>query len=216
MPRALLLVVLLGLGLLGPGRAGADAHVSIPPSADVGFPFACDWGYDWDWRCFRDDGPRLPIGGVDDKIWRAGLRFSLEAVPAGATVTAAELRLRYDGVCVAPARTSTPCTAPGAVVDAHRLLTSRWFGEREPELDGRVLATAVVFSAPDPQWLSWDLTDLVRAWHMGHLANNGVLLKLQDGDEDFGVGGPYPPSSSYPDSQVRPRLVVAYAGPGPR
>jgi hypothetical protein len=183
MPRALLLAAALALGLLVPGRAGADTTVSIPPSEDVGFPFACDWGYDWDWRCYRDDGPRLPIGGVDDKIWRAGLRFSLEA---------------------------------GAVVDAHRILTSRWFAEREPEIDTRVLATAVVFSAPDPQWLTWDMTDLVRAWHAGRLANAGVLLELQEGDEDFGVSGPYPPSASYSDPQVRPRLVVAYSGPGSR
>jgi hypothetical protein len=216
MPRALLLAAALALGLLVPGRAGADTTVSIPPSEDVGFPFACDWGYDWDWRCYRDDGPRLPIGGVDDKIWRAGLRFSLEAVPAGATVTAAELLVHHDGVCVAPARTSRPCTAPGAVVDAHRILTSRWFAEREPEIDTRVLATAVVFSAPDPQWLTWDMTDLVRAWHAGRLANAGVLLELQEGDEDFGVSGPYPPSASYSDPQVRPRLVVAYSGPGSR
>jgi hypothetical protein len=99
-------------------------------------------------------------------------------------------------------------------VDAHRILTSRWFGEREPELDLRVLATAVVFSAPEPQWLSWDLTSLVRAWQ-GGLPNNGVLLKLQDGDEDYGVSGPYGPSASYPDPALRPRLVVTYAGPGP-
>jgi hypothetical protein len=210
---ALLLLVLVAVGLLRPPGAEAST-ISIAPSADVGFPFLCDWGYDWESRCFRDDGQRLPIGGVDDKVWRAGLRFSLAAIPAGATVTAAELRTYHDGVCVAPLRSTQPCVAPGAVVDAHRILTSRWFGEREPELDLRVLATAVVFSAPEPQWLSWDLTSLVRAWQ-GGLPNNGVLLKLQDGDEDYGVSGPYGPSSSYPDPALRPRLVVTYAGPGP-
>lgn len=215
MPRVLLLAAVLALGLLGPVPAGATTVVSIPPSADVGFPFACDWGYDWEARCFRDDGPRLPIGGVDDKIWRAGLRFSLSDVPAGATITAAELRVHHDGVCVAPRRTIRPCTAPGAVVDAHRILTSSWFAEREPGIDERVLETAVVVSASDAQWLSWDVTPLVRAWRLGSLANNGLLLKLQDGDEGFGVSGPYPPSSSYPDPAFRPRLVVAYSGPGP-
>jgi hypothetical protein len=210
---ALLLVVSAALAAWWPPAAGATT-ISIPPSADVGFPFLCDWGYDWESRCFRDDGARLPIGGADDKVWRAGLRFSLAAVPAGATVTSAELRTYHDGICVAPLRSTQPCVAPGAVVDAHRILTSRWFGEREPEFDPGVLATAVVFSAPEPQWLAWDLTPLVRAWHAG-LANDGVLLKLQDGGEDYGVSGPYGPSASYPDPALRPRLVVSYAGPGP-
>jgi hypothetical protein len=210
---SLLLLVLATLAGSGAPAAGA-ARVSITPSADIGFPFFCDWGYDWESRCFRDDGQRLPIGGVDDKVWRAGLRFSLKAIPAGATVTAAELRTYHDGVCVAPLRSTQPCVAPGAVVDAHRILTSRWFGEREPEFDVQVISTAVVFSATQPQWLAWDLTPLVRAWH-GGLQNNGVLLKLQDGDEDYGVSGPYGPSASYTDPSLRPRLVVRYAGPSP-
>jgi hypothetical protein len=210
---ALLFLVLATLGGPWASVAGAE-RVSIRPGADVGFPFLCDWGYDWESRCFRDDGNRLPIGGVDDKVWRAGLRFPLAAIPAGATVTAAELRVYHDGVCVAPRRSTKPCVDPGAVVDAHRILTSRWFSEREPELDIGVLATAVVFSATEPQWLAWDLTPLVRAWHAG-VPNNGVLLKLQDGDEDYGVSGPYGPSVSYPDRSLRPRLVVSYAGPGP-
>ncbi len=212
MRRALLLLALSALGLTAPAP-GVGSTVSIPPSADVGFPFACDWGYDWDWRCFRDDGPRLPIGGVDDKVWRAGLRFSLVEIPAGATITAAELRIYYDGVCVASGRASRPCTAPGAVLDAHRILSTSWFGEREPEFDERVLDTAVVFSAPHAQWLSWNVTPLVRSWHGRLVANNGILLKLQDGDEDYGVSGPYGPSASYPDPALRPRLVVSYAGP---
>ena len=213
--RRALLVLLATLGLAAPA-SGAAATISVLPSADVGFPFWCDWRYDWESRCFRDDGARLPIGGVDDKVWRSGLRFSLADVPAGATVTAAELRIYHDGVCVAPLWSSRPCVAPGAVVDAHRILSPNWFGEREPEIDERVLQTAVVFSAPDPQWLTWDLTPLVDAWHRRQVANHGLLLKLQDGDEDYGVSGPYGPSASYPDPALRPRLVVSYAGPGAR
>ena len=38
------------------------------PLEDVGIPFWCDWGYDWDERCYRDDTARLPVGGVDDKV----------------------------------------------------------------------------------------------------------------------------------------------------
>ena len=192
------------------------SSVSIAPSADVGLPFWCDWSYDWEARCFREDGPRLPIGGVDDKVWRAALRFPLTSIPAGATVAGGELRIYHDGLCVAPARAARPCSAPGAVIDAHRLLAGNWFSEREPDFDLHVEATAVVLSAPDPQWLSWDVTSVVRRWQRALAPNNGLLLKLQDGDEDFGVSGPYGPSASSPDPALRPRLVVRYSGPGPR
>jgi hypothetical protein len=215
MRRAFLLAVLAVAGLCLPASA-PGVTIAVRPSADVGLPFWCDWGYDWESRCFRDDGPRLPIGGVDDKVWRAALRFSLSAVPAWAAVTSAELRVYHDGVCVAPRRGTAPCVPPGAVVDAHRILSASWVAEREVELDERVLETAVVFAPSEPQWLAWNLTSLAQAWHQGRLANNGVLLKLQDGDEWYGVPGPYGPSSSYPDPGLHPRLVVTYTRPGPR
>jgi len=122
--------------------------------------------------------------------------------------------------CPAPGRASSvsiaPSAAPGAVVDAHRILAGNWFSEREPDFDLHVEATAVVFSASDPQWLAWDLTSVVRRWQRALVPNNGLLLKLQDGDEDFGVGGPYGPSAGSLDAGLRPRLVVTYSGPGPR
>ena len=211
MRRAFLLAVLTAAVLAAP--AAASSTVVIPPSADVGFPFWCDWSYDWESRCFREDGARLPVGGAGDKVWRAGLRFSLDGIPAGTTVTSAELRLHYDGTCVAPARAWQPCVPPGAVIDAHRILSASWFREREPELDERVVDTAVVFAPSEPQWLVWHVTQLAQAWHRRITPNNGFLLKLQEGDEALDVPGPYLPSSSYPDAAVQPRLVVSYAGP---
>ena len=179
MRRAFLLAVLTAAVLAAP--AAASSTVVIPPSADVGFPFWCDWSYDWESRCFREDGARLPVGGAGDKVWRAGLRFSLDGIPAGTTVTTAELR---------------------------------WFREREPDLDERVVDTAVVFAPSEPQWLVWHVTQLVQAWHRRVTPNNGLLLKLQEGDEALDVPGPYVASSSYPDAALQPRLVVTYAGPG--
>jgi hypothetical protein len=213
-PPLLVLIALL-VGLSGPASGGART-ISIQPSADVGFPFLCDWGYEWEERCFWDDGARLPIGGVDDKVWRAGLRFPLRRIPAGAEITSAELRIYHDGICVAPRRGTAQCVPPGAVIDAHRILSASWFGEREPELDPSVVWTAVIFAPSEPEWLVWQVAPLVRSWHRRLVPNNGVLLKLQDGDEDVGVPGPYGPSSSYPDPSLRPRLVVSYGWPGPR
>jgi hypothetical protein len=44
--------------------------LQIAPSADGSFPFWCDWGYDWDERCYSDFSHRLSIGGDVDKVWR--------------------------------------------------------------------------------------------------------------------------------------------------
>ena len=59
--------------------------VTIGPVEDMSLPFWCDWGYDWEERCYRDDSDRLGVGGVDDKVWRAALHFSLDALPPQAT-----------------------------------------------------------------------------------------------------------------------------------
>lgn len=214
--RRLVLILALGAAALAGAPPATTSTLAIPATDDIGFPFWCDWSYDWESRCFRDDGSRLPIGGVDDKVWRSGLRFSLSGIPSTATITAAELRVYHDGLCVAPGAASAPCTAPGAVIDAHRILSRSWFREREPDIDERVLDTAVVFSAPDPQWLVWDVTTLARSWLERLVPNNGLLLKLQDGDEGYGVPGPHGPSSSYPDATLRPRLVVTYEAAGTR
>ncbi len=209
--RAFVVAILcVALWAAGGGRA---AVVSIPPETDVGLPFWCDWSYDWESRCYRDEGPRLPIGGVDDKVWRAALRFSLASVPAGAAISSAELSIYYDGACVAPRLTVAPC-AVGYVVDAHRILSPPWSREREPDFDERVAGTDVVLAPDIPQWLRWDVTALVRAWQRGTAANNGVLLKLQDGDEAYGSSGPYGPSAVSPHLALRPRLVVHYASAG--
>ena len=150
MRRVLLCLAAIVLRRSARAAPGALRSVSIAPSADVGLPFWCDWSYDWEARCFRDDGPRLPIGGVDDKVWRAAFASRSPSIPAGATVTAARAAGSTTTDCASrPRATARPCAAPGAVIDAHRILSSNWFSEREPDFDERVEATAVVFSAPD-------------------------------------------------------------------
>ena len=46
-----------------PAPAAGGSFVRAPLE-DVGISFSCDWGYDWDERCYRDDTARLPVGGV--------------------------------------------------------------------------------------------------------------------------------------------------------
>jgi hypothetical protein len=209
--RPLLVLLALAALLLGGSRAGASTTVAIPPSEDVGLPFVCDWSYDWEERCYRDDGPRLPVGGGDVQVWRAALRFSLPHLPGAAEITSARLELHHDGTCIARRLRSRPCGELGCVLDVHRILSASWSREREVDFDGRSLATEVVLAGWTPQRLVWDVTELVRGWHEQLVPNYGLLLKLQDGDEAFGSGGPYLVSSSHAASSLRPRLVVSYA-----
>jgi TGF-beta propeptide len=201
------IAVLLAALALGPARADGATTIVAYPAADLGLPFSCSWGYDWDERCYTDDGPRLPIGGVDDKVWRSAIRFPLAQIPAGASVAAAELRLWYDGVCVAPRKTSRACDR-GYAVDVRRILSADWRDEREVELDEEIEAGTTITAGSAPGWLRWDVTGLVDRWHAGDVPNYGLLLGLAAGEEDFDVSGPYLPSMSYPDAARRPRLVV--------
>jgi hypothetical protein len=194
--------------VLAAGAQASDGEMAlIAPAEDVSLPFWCDWGYDWDERCYREDGVRLGVGGELDKVWRSALRFSTAAIPPGTTVRTAELSLWYDGTCLAPRKTSRPCDGRGYAFGAHPIFTPRWYAEREVEI-GPIASTAALVPFASPQWLVWDVTDLVAEWVSGETPNNGVLLKLVDGQEDFDTSGPLFPSSTYPSASLRPRLTV--------
>jgi hypothetical protein len=203
-------VLFAALVFAGPAAAGNLQVAVLPPVEDVSLPFFCDWSYDWDERCYRDDSSRLALGGEPDKVWRSALRFSLGSIPAGAAVVTAELSLWYDRTCVGPRKTSRPCDADGGFeLEAHRILTPRWFAEREVEIDPQFYPASLDPFAP-PGWLTWDVTDLVAEWQVGDVPNYGLLLKLADAEESYDVPGPLLPSSGYPDPSLRPRLTVWY------
>jgi hypothetical protein len=203
-----LLAVAVALSARTPTAGGAT--VALPASADVGMPFWCDWGYDWDERCYRDDGPRLPVGGVDDKVWRAALRFPVGQIPEQAAIVSARLRLYHDGTCVAPRLEPVRCDGQSYSVDVHRILSADWFHEREPDADGRIEASSTLFLSSTSRWLSWDVTELVREWYEDAAPNNGLLLQLSNWLEGYDVSGPYFPSSTFAQPSVRPRLVIDY------
>jgi hypothetical protein len=201
-----LLVLLAAAAFAAPAGASLEAVV-LTPDDDVSLPFLCNWGYDWQERCYRDDPGRLEVGGAGDKVWRSALRFPLDGLPVSATVVTAELWLRYDGTCTAPLRRTVACDGRGFSLEARPIYTPNWYARREVAF-GPAVAWADVEPGAGPEWLVWDLTDTVADWFGGSVENDGVLVKLVDEQEDTTVGGPAVPSSSYPDSEVRPRLVV--------
>lgn len=190
----------------------AGASFARAPVEDVGIPFWCEWGYDWDERCYRDNTARLPVGGVGDKVWRGAVRFTLDRLPLGARVTSARLGLYFDGACVATRRKVGPCPRVAYTIDAHAILSPSWTKEREVDFDP-VAAASTTVPTTAARWSSWDLTGIVSDWVAGTAPNSGVLLKLAEEEEDFGVSGPYFPSSSFGTASLRPRLVVSYTVP---
>jgi hypothetical protein len=203
------LLVLVLAGVLAAPASAAVRSVVLVPADDVSLPFLCSWGYDWQERCYRDDLDRLELGGAGDKVWRSALRFSLDSLPPGATVVTAELTLRYDRTCVAPRRRTVVCDGRGFTIEARPIYTPNWYVRREVAF-GPAIAWASLEPNAEPGWLLWDVTDTVADWASGASENDGLLLKLVDEQEDYGVGGPALPSSSYADPALRPRLEVWY------
>ncbi|MGH3103279.1 MAG: DNRLRE domain-containing protein [Gaiellaceae bacterium] len=210
--RSLILLLLGCLSLGSPAPAAASVAV-LRPVEDVSVPFWCEWGYDWDERCYRDDSSRLSIGGDVDKIWRAALRFSLGALPPGAVVQEAWLGLWYDATCVGRYGSSRRCDGRSWTVDAHGIRDPDWLGEREVEFDPSRVDRAVLPAGAGPQWLILDVTAIVAAWATGEAANAGILLKLADSQEAFLGSGPRLPSAGFGTASLRPWLEVAYGEP---
>jgi hypothetical protein len=212
--RALVFCLVTALTVVtSSATADSTSAVRLESVQDVSLPFWCDWGYDWDERCYRDDGDRLPVGGEDDKVWRAALRFPTSPVPQGSDVVRAILHVFHDGRCLAPRKTLTLCGPRTYELTAHPILSTDWFDERELDF-GPALSDAEIGSAEQSQRLSFDLTDLVAEWVDGSRRNSGVLLKLSEDHEDYGVSGPSFPSSSFVQPDVRPQLEVTYLPPG--
>jgi hypothetical protein len=207
--RALALILLALVLGAEPARAETDTRVlRVAPSADVSLPYWCDWSYDWEARCWRDFSDRFSIGGDEDKVWRAALRFPLTAIPPGSAVLSATLTLAFDGVCLGPRKTERPCPTRMYTIDIHPIFGADWFHEREVDI-GPLVAQGS-FWTEGSQRLPFDVTDQVIEWVEYGAPNDGLLLKLADGEEDYGVGGPRFPSAEFADAARRPLLEVTY------
>ena len=208
--RALVLALIAALVASISGASAVGTHVvRLAAAQDVSLPFGCAWGYDWDERCYRDDGARLPVGGDENKLWRAALRFSTSSVPPGSEVVRASLHLFHDGRCLGPRKTTRACDATEYALAAHPIMSPEWFRERELEFDPAV-SEAELGAAERPQQLSLDVTALVADWIAGSRPNAGVLLRLTNDYEDYGMGGPSLPSSSFAQETARPQLEITY------
>lgn len=186
--------------------------VRLAPVEDVSLPFGCDWAYDWDARCVRDDTARLPIGGDVDKAWRAALRFSMVGLEPWFGVQRAVLGLHHDGTCVGLRGADRRCESRAFAVEAHAILDPDWAHEREVAYDPRPVAVAAVEGRREG-WVLFDVTELVAAWVSGDSEAAGILLRLAPEQERFRGSGPKPSSSRAPDPSKRPWLELVLVVP---
>jgi RHS repeat-associated protein len=167
----------------------------------------------FDWTCSTcapttDD--RVFLGTTDTKIYRSALQFALTAIPAGATISDAELRLYYDGMCLNVG--TNACVARTQQFDAHRL-TAAWSTTSTPSqlqfTSSPVASTTFsTIADADVQWVSWNLTQTVKDWFSGLTPNYGVLMKLNT--EPLGASGIRPPSGRFAEPSLKPKLDITY------
>ncbi|HEX2045209.1 MAG TPA: hypothetical protein VHF23_06250, partial [Gaiellaceae bacterium] len=112
-----------------------------------------------------------------------------------------------------PRLRTLPCEGGSYRLDAHRIVSADWFEEREVEFDERVAGRATLFDSSAAARITLDVTALVRSWNEVLAPNHGVLVRLAQWQEGYGVSGPAFPSGSFADGAARPRLVVTYALP---
>ena len=180
-----------------------DPTITIQSTSQYGnFNFNCA-------TCLPLVDERVRIGSSGTEIWRPALQFNLSAIPAGAAVSNANLKLYYDGKCI------LACVAGTHRLDLHRLTTawSTASTSAAVQFDAAVAST-VNFSTvadADVQWLTWDVTSLVNGWRAGTYQNNGVLLKRNP--DPLSSNGPTAPSGRYlAEASLRPKLEVTYTG----
>jgi hypothetical protein len=181
----------------------ADEQMTLYPSGDATIStFAQTTNYG------RESS--LRVSPDNDTV--ALMRFNLAALPAGATLKGATLKLHV---------ASSTGTLPQQM-RVHRLkqdwteTQATWISRttttiwQEPgarnavDADGNPAAAVNVSSAPS--WVSVDLTDLVRAWMAGTYSNQGIVLR---GYEDLANATLYLHSREAA-AAYRPQLVVYY------
>ena len=202
-------VLVLAAVLAAPAAsAPAASRVVLAPEADVSLAYFCAWGWEPD-ECHGDGFGPLRVGGDADRVWRAALRFPLDAVPAAAQVVSARLEVGFDGRCLQVGGGLSPCEGRWLEVAAHAL-SSAIGATAEPELDPDPLSVEPLWTAWSPESLVLDVTPLVQQWVSGERPNHGVVLRLPDDELAYGGGGVAFASTEDGAVALRPRLEVHY------
>ena len=145
--------------------------------------------------CSVATGGNFKVGGDGTNQWVTGLTPSLSAVPAGATIDSATLKLTQAG-CLGGCQADTLSVAQ-AEVPVSSETTGPALAADPPGMSNSAGALTAV---------SYDVTPLVSAWSQGLFPSDGLLLETTD-ETTAGSGATYyGPSSATSPAQ----LVVTY------
>ena len=160
---------------------------------------------------FVDASGRMFIGvSAFPNTYREALQFDLSAIPAGVSVTGANLGVFYDQACIAvPGQF---CGGADHQVDVHRM-TAAWSTASTTssiQFDPTVLSSFLLSASAGQEWMNWDVSSAVSGWVSGAQPNYGLYLMLSS--EKKGDSGPAPPGNTFQVGQLAPVLTVTYSG----
>lgn len=155
--------------------------------------------------------PQLPVGNeglgkfFDNNKFISYLFFDLSVIPFSRVITAAELTLFFS---VPPFKGIPPKSFDIEALrdDFNDCVTSYNNRPRSLSKTNKVVPVSMPVVS-----ISTDLTYLVKEWHTGCLANNGLALLPE---LSFSKGVLLFNSSQHPDSSRRPTLTVTVESPG--
>ncbi|MFI5976301.1 DNRLRE domain-containing protein [Streptomyces sp. NPDC051452] len=141
----------------------------------------------------------LKVGADGTAHWRSYLKADLSAIPAGARVTSAALRLTAAGCLGA-------CESHG--LELHPMNDDWSNSATAADLQTSESANAYVTGPADPAAL--DVTDVVEGWLENPESNHGVALRADDESSPTTTGVSYHSSRDTGPAADGPQLTVTY------
>jgi hypothetical protein len=180
----------------------SEMTLTIQPNASAGKD---TYVYDTDPTANWGTLERVTAGSNASDIVRAYVQFSLAPIPTNAVIISARLSLYYW-------YSVSAAVAPIGIYNVEESWTETgvtW--NNQPDFGTGVLYTVNVPAAATNNFVNWYITDLVKAWQAGTVANYGVMLK--DTDEATPEAWKRFYSSDWGTAAERPKLVITYFDP---
>jgi len=145
-----------------------------------------------------------------DKLYgsaRSYIRFNLTEIPSEFEIVKASLKLYMYSAPASP-----------QIYEAYRI-TSDWSEHWlnwtvQPSYASYLTNYTTINPTPSTGWISWDITEDVKAWHSGSSPNHGTMLKIKfERNASDEVAAFYPREIRYTD--LRPKLEVTLEGEAP-
>ena len=155
---------------------------------------------------------RLSVGTTTTGAARALIKFPMPTIPAGTTITSADLDLYYDQTFTTGSNT-VPMEALAANA-AWSPTTATW--NTASSIGGPVAGTTSMTANALAVWNDFPVTSTVQGWLNGTATNNGFVLRATN-ETTLGQGGPRYEGSIYAyNGEVvnAPKLIITYGVPG--